>query len=138
MINDRFVNIRELMEETAKRILIACIIASIAGIASITLITALDYESNMETTNIAEISSKMAGENTVVCGYVKSKSISQSGTTFITLAEKNSKTQTIPLVFFKNEARQTGNISRGQSICARGIIQIYNGSAEIIERKIIQ
>lgn len=119
------------MEQATKRILTACIIVSAAGI---TLITALDYEGNARTMDIAEIGSKMAGENAIVCGAVISKSISSSGTAFITLAGNSSK---IRLVFFKNEVHETENISRGRSLCARGTIQMYNGSAEIIGRKIV-
>lgn len=134
MINYRFVNVRELMEQTAKRTLIACILVSLAGIA---FITALDYEDNTRTMDITKIDNKLAGETIIVCGDVKSKSVSSSGITFITLAEKNSKAQTIPLVFFKNEVHETENISRGRSLCARGTIQIYNRSVEIIGRKIV-
>ena len=127
---------RELMEPTAKSTLIACIAFSILGIA---LITAFDYDykGSVNTINISEIDRKMAGENIIACGIVKSKSVSQSGTTFLTLADRGSKTQFISLVFFKNEMHEIENISRGENVCAKGVVQIYNGSAEIIGRKII-
>ena len=126
----------ESMEPITKRILIACIIASIIGI---TLITALDYYGDTRTANITEIDSKMAGENIIICGIMKSKSVSKSGTIFMTLADKSSKVktaQTIPLIFFKNEVHETENISKGLEVCVRGTILIYNRSAEIIGRKI--
>lgn len=117
---------------TTKKILIACIVFSIMGI---TLITALDYEIDAKRANISEIDSKLAGENIVVCGTVKSKSVSQSGTTFLALYENGSKAR---LIFFKNEQHEIENISRGEIICAKGVVQIYNNSAEIIGRKIIK
>ncbi len=127
---------RELMEPTAKRTLTACIAFSLIGIALITAIN-YDYEDAIKTVNISEIDRKMSGENIIICGIVKSKSVSKSETTFVTLADKNSKTQTqfLSLVFFKNEMHETKNISRGSNICARGTVQIYNGSVEVIARK---
>ncbi len=119
------------MEKNTKKILIACIAFSFLGI---TLIAALDYVSAAGAVNVSEIDSKHIGENIIVCGIVKSKSISQSGTTFMTLAENGKK---IPFVFFKNEMHEAENISRGSSICARGTIQMYNGSAEIIGRRVV-
>ena len=120
------------MSYTTKKILIACIASSFLGIA---FITAADYETDVNRVNISEISSKIAGENIIACGVIKSKSVSESGTTFLTLAENGSKAR---LVFFKNDMHETENVSRGESICAKGVVQIYNNSAEIIGRKIIK
>ncbi|MBU4300189.1 MAG: OB-fold nucleic acid binding domain-containing protein [Nanoarchaeota archaeon] len=122
----------EATTNTTKKILITCIAVSILGIS---LITAIDYGADAKRVNLSELGSKLAGENIMACGIVKSKSVSQTGTTFMTIAENGSKAR---IIFFKNERYKTENISRGESVCVNGVVQIYNNNAEIIGRKIIE
>lgn len=113
------------------RYIIACITLSFLGIISI---AAIGFEEKITPAEVSEITAGMAGENVMVCGTVKSKSISPSGTAFLTLANGSAS---IRAVFFKNEAREVENSSRGSKLCIKGNIQIYNGTLEIVGRKAI-
>lgn len=125
-------NLRELMDETNKKALLACIFLSFIGIASI---YALDIHNNPEIMKIPAIAGNMAGENIIACGIVKSKSVSPSATTFLALADGNSR---IRVVFFKNERSEAVNISRNSNVCVSGTVRVYNGSVEIIGKRLLK
>ncbi len=114
------------MKYTNNKAIIACIIVSLLGIVSI---AALEINEDIAAFKISEIDRKIAGENVIACGVVKSKSTSPSGTTFLTLSEKKSS---IRIVFFKNEGALAENVSRGLNLCIKGNVQSYNGSIELI------
>ena len=120
---------RELMEFKNKKLAATCILMSIIGILSI---AAIDIGSEAKAVKISEISREIAGENILVCGTVKSKSISQSENAFLVLSEEKSS---ISVVFFKNEVGEVENISRGSKICVSGAVQTYNGTTEVIGRR---
>ncbi len=111
--------------------LIACIALSLLGII---LIAVVDFKENVAITKISEITDRMAGESIIACGVVKSKSISPSQTAFITLTNESASIRT---VFFKNELREVEDSSRGSNLCVKGNIQVYNGTLEIVGRKVI-
>lgn len=125
-------NLRELMDATNKKALAACIFLSFLGIAAI---YALDIHDVPEAMKISAITKNMVGENIIACGIVKSKSVSPSETTFLALDGGNSR---IRVVFFKNERSETENILRNSNVCIRGTVQIYNGSAEIIGKRLFK
>ncbi|VVB60725.1 Exodeoxyribonuclease 7 large subunit [uncultured archaeon] len=111
--------------------LIACVMLALIGIISI---AAIGFEEDITPTEMPRITNRMAGENVIVCGIVKSKSISPSGTAFMSLADGSTS---IRAVFFKNEVREVQNSSRGTNLCIKGNIQIYNGTLEIVGRRAI-
>ena len=76
----------------------------------------------------------MTGEFVKICGNVTYKYISQKGTLFLKLYDK----ETIDVVFFNDVATDVSayNISVDDYQCVSGTISIYKGKLEIIAKKI--
>lgn len=112
-----------------------CLVCSVSGLLGLFFFTS--HVTGM-VVSVGEIGFDMEGVCVKVCGSVVKHYVSKDGHVFMDVKDS---TGTIDVVVFEGEVHNIMGISPlelkgGDSICARGEVEVYRGAVEILPREI--